>query len=139
MYQNVLIPMDLSEQQSQSMDDALHTLHGREASITLLHIIERIQDVEDLEVENFYENIRTKAERLLNEKATGLSDHGFRVKVEILFGKRGAEILSYANDHDIDLMIIRGHAKKSEDPRRELGYLSQQLALFANCSVLLIR
>jgi nucleotide-binding universal stress UspA family protein len=139
MYQNVLIPMDLSEQQSQSMDDALHTLHGREASITLLHIIERIQDVEDLEVENFYENIRTKAEILLSEKATELSDHGFRVQVEILFGKRGAEILSYANDHDIDLMIVRGHAKKSEDPRKELGYLSQQLALFANCSVLLIR
>jgi nucleotide-binding universal stress UspA family protein len=139
MYQNVLIPMDLSEQQSQSMDDAVSTLQGREVSITLLHIIERIQDVDDLEVENFYENIRTKAEILLNEKATELSDHGFRVKVEILFGKRGAEILSYANDHDTDLMIIRGHAKKSEDPLKELGYLSQQLALFANCSVLLIR
>jgi nucleotide-binding universal stress UspA family protein len=139
MYQNVLIPMDLSEQHNQTLNDAVNTLHEEDGSITLLHIIEQIQDVEDLEVENFYEKIRTKAEGLLSERATELSNRGYRVKVEIVFGKRGPEILSYANDHDIDLMIIRGHAKKSEDPRKELGYLSQQLALFANCSVLLIR
>ncbi|MBW2713494.1 MAG: universal stress protein [Deltaproteobacteria bacterium] len=139
MYQNVLIPMDLSEQHSQAMDDAVSTLQGEETSITLLHVIEQIQDVDDPEVKNFYDSIRAKAESLLSEKATELSNRGLRVKVEITFGKRGAEILRYANTHDIDLMIIRGHTKKVEDPRKELTYLSQQLALFANCSVLLTR
>ena len=139
MYKNILIPMDLSGQHSHAIDEAVSTLPKEEATLTLLHIIEQIQDVDDPEVETFYENIRAKAESLLNEKVEALSARGFRVKSEIAFGKRGAEILSYANDHDVDLMIIRGHAKKVEDPRKELTYLSQQLALFASCSVLLIR
>ncbi len=139
MYRNILIPVDLSERSARAIDAAASLADSGGASITLLHVIEAIQDVEDEEVRGFYEKIREKAKDTLGRWASSLSAKGHKVDIQIIFGKRGAEILRYADQQDIDLMILTTHAIDREKLEEGFGTLSHQLALFADCAVLLVR
>ena len=63
------------------------------ASIVLLHVIETIQDVPFEELEAFYGKLRAKAEEALQKFSVELRDKGFSLQADIVFGKRGPEIL----------------------------------------------
>lgn len=60
-------------------------------------------------------------------------------RVTTTYGNRGDEILQYAIDQEIDLMIVRSPALTPEDPRRGLASLSWKLGMLAGCDVLLVK
>jgi universal stress protein A len=139
MYHNVLIPVDLSEKASVAVAAAVAVADPPETSVTLLHVIETLQDVEYDELESFYGRIKEKAEKTLERWTDDLSDHGFEAGAEIVFGRRGAEILRYADERNIDLIVMTSHPLDRANPAEGFGTLSHQLALLSRCSVLLAR
>ena len=139
MYRNILIPVDLSEKGSIAVAAAIAVADPPETSITLLHVIETLQDVEDDELESFYERIRAKAEKTLARWTDELSAKGFEAGSEIVFGRRGPEILRYADERNVDLIVMTSRALDREHPSQGFGTLSHQLAALSRCSVLLAR
>ena len=139
MYRNVLVPVDLSERGAVAVAAATDVADPKEASITLLHVIETLQDVEYDELEAFYRRIKEKTEKTLGEWTDELSARGFEAGAEIVFGRRGPEILRYADERNVDLIVMASHALDRANPTERFGTLSHQLAAFSRCSVLLAR
>jgi universal stress protein A len=139
MYRNILIPVDLSRKGAVAVAAATDVADPREASITLLHVIETLQDVEYDELEAFYRRIKEKAEKTLATWTDELSARGFEATVEIVFGRRGPEILRYADERNVDLIVMTSHALDRGQPPEGFGTLSHQLAALSRCAVLLAR
>lgn len=139
MYRNILIPVDLSKRGAVSVAAVCEVADPKEASITLLHVVETLQDVEYDELEAFYRRIKDKAEKTLREWTDELSARGFEAGAEIVFGRRGPEILRYADERDVDLIVMASRALDRASPDEGFGTLSHQLAALSRCSVLLAR
>ena len=139
MYRNILIPVDLSNKGAVAITAAAQVADPREASITLLHVIETLQDVEYEELEAFYRRIKEKAEKTLGRWTEELSAGGFEAGAEIVFGRRGPEILRYADERNVDLIVMTSHALDRARPPEGFGTLSHQLAALSRCAVLLAR
>lgn len=140
MYRNLLIPVDLSEQNDVAVESAARLAEAvGGAAITLLHVIETLQDEPDEELERFYDRLRGRAERTLRRWERQLAETGFEVRSEILYGKRAQEILGFAEERRIDLIVLASHVVDRSDPAQSFGTLSHQVALLAQCPVLLVR
>ena len=139
MYRTILIPVDLSKKGAIAIDAVTEVADPEEASITLLHVIETLQDVEYEELEAFYRRIKEKAEKVLARWTDELSARGFEAGAEIVFGRRGPEILRYADERNVDLIVMASTALERTSPTEGFGTLSHQLAALSRCSVLLAR
>ena len=139
MSRKILIPVDLSEDSALAVEAAIEVTDASEATVTLLHVIETLQDVEYEELESFYGQIKAKAEKALARLTERLTSRGYDARAEIVFGRRGREILRYADECDIDLIVMRSHVLDREHPEHGFGTLGQQIALASRCSVLLAR
>jgi nucleotide-binding universal stress UspA family protein len=133
----ILVPVDLSERNADAIRVAAELARDQDASLTLLHVVETIDAAPDLEP--FYAELTDKAQSKLEGWATGLEPQGLRVDVRIIRGNRAREIVSYAEDQNSALIVIATHRVDSSHPRGALGTISQQVALMANCSVMLVR
>ena len=139
MFRDILVPVDLSEKNQVSVRAAAELADPATASVTLLHVIETIQDVPFDEIEDFYQTLRERAEESIGRWAEELTEKGFRIRREIVFGKRGPEILRYADEQQCDLIVLTSHRVDQERPSGSFGTISHQVALLAPCPVLLMR
>jgi nucleotide-binding universal stress UspA family protein len=73
--------------------------------------------------------------------ASQVAEHGFDVTAEITYGKRAQEIVRVAGEQPSDLVVMRSHVIDPDeaDSQERLGTVSHQVALFAPCSVLVVR
>ncbi len=138
MFRHVLLPVDLSERSAESVQRYTDLLGRQAETVVLLHVVETIQGVPERELEDFYGRLRAKAEERLGAWAGELAREGVTVRHEIVFGRRGTEVVRYARQENVDLIVIGSHTLDPEQPGG-IGTISHQVALFAPCSVLLLR
>lgn len=137
VFENILIPLDLSGKTQMVLDAAL-ALPGS-FRVTLLHVIETIRDVESEEIEDFYQILRERAEECLEGWAKQLEQAGVEVHQKIVVGKRAVEIARLAEELGCDLIILRSHQIDPESPIGGIGTISHQVAVLAGCSVMLMK
>jgi nucleotide-binding universal stress UspA family protein len=75
--------------------------------------------------------LETIAERFRAEKLD--------VELEIDVGKRGPEIVRFASDRGVDLVILSSHKVGIGDPVRNWATLSYQVSIICPCPVLLVK
>jgi nucleotide-binding universal stress UspA family protein len=141
MYDSILVPVDLSESNDRVLDRAEALGDPDRTAVTLLHVIELLEDIPLDEDDGFYEELRENADAKMNPWAGRLADAGFDVTAEITYGNRGQEIVSLAREDAVDLVIMRSHVIDPDEAesRDQVGTVSHQVALFAPCSVLMVR
>lgn len=139
MYNNILIPVDLSSANEAVFSTARELGDPEETNIILLHVIETLQDDEPGEMDDFYEDLREEADEKMTDWAASIADDGFDVQAAILYGERGPEITRAAAENEVDLIIQRSHRVSRDDENTNVGTVSHQVAIFAPCSVLLVR
>lgn len=139
LYKTILVPVDLSEKNAFAVQTASALGNPKKSTIHLLHVVETIQNIAFEEIEDFYKKLRVKAEKTLEPWIQELSKKGFKVKAEIIYGKRGEEIVRFADKHKVDLIVLRSHRIDTQSSSESFGTLSHQVALFAQCSVFLVR
>jgi len=109
------------------------------AKLTLLHVIETIDQPEQDEMESFYSMLESKArenfERLIQE----LPVAEFAGTWEIVFGKRVAEIIGFAIRNAVDLMILSSRKVDLGELPKGLASVSHQVSMLAQCPVLLVK
>jgi nucleotide-binding universal stress UspA family protein len=138
MYDTILIPVDLSSANAAVFDRARELGDPARTDIMLLHVIETLQDDEPGEMDDFYEELRAEADEKMTAWASEIADDGFEVEATITYGKRGPEITRVADEEDVDLIVQRSHVVTRDD-ETNVGTVSHQVAIFAPCSVLLVR
>ena len=138
-FQHLLVPVDFTGKNDVALATARDLAAGNETRITLMHVIERIDDDVDPELTEFYDRLNTRAADNMQPLATRLSDAGIHVATDIRLGRRVPEIVQFANDHAVDLIVLSSHRIDREHPARSLATISYQVSILCNCAVMLVK
>ena len=139
MYDSILVPVDLSSTNEYVLDTAQELSATDQTRIQLLHVIETLQDEEPGEMDEFYEELREDAEAKMEAWAAEMGANGFEVQSTIVYGERGPKVTEVADEEDTDLIVMRSHKVERDDSEAQVGTVSHQVAVFAPCSVYLVR
>jgi universal stress protein A len=135
MFQRILVPTDLTDETHPALDLALALASPTGARVILLHVIERIPNLDDRELHAFYDQLERDGRSRLHT-LTGSAHRPGNVEIEqsVLFGRRAEEIVRTAEESNCDLVILQ---HSTDAP--VLGSISYKVSVLAPCSVLLLK
>lgn len=117
MYHRILVPLDGSGFATRALDAAIFMAQSCQAEIHLLHVIRRwalpqeiINMISAGEIQQSRQEImEDSAELILGDGKERLAQAGLTpAAASYVFGDPAQQIVSYATEHDIDLLVI-GH------------------------------
>jgi universal stress protein A len=122
-----------------AFDIAVELAASDGSRITVLHVIELIADTPREELADFYDGVEQRAFAEIDEIVDAVEDSPVEFRREILYGRRAREILRFVRENDVDLLVLQSHRIRREDPSYGLGTLSHEIAVFAECPVMLVK
>lgn len=130
MYKKILVPMALDHGISQHTLQVARALSADGAEIVALHVYEMPQGSVSayLDKDTVAEGFRA-AGNLLREKVSGLDG----IKPEITRGHTARTIIDYANDNDVDCIVIGSHKPGLSD--YFLGSTASRVVRHSGCAV----
>ena len=137
MFRRVLVPVDFTRRNVRAVKIAAKVASSRGASLTLLHVIERVDAGDDAALAGFYRGLeksaRTKMGTLL-AAAGKVPTHA-----EIVYGNRVDEVLRLADENRADLIVMGSHRVDRKHPGQNWGTISYKVGILARCPVLLVK
>ena len=138
VFSNILVPVDLTEKNLPAVLAALELARQANARVSLLHVIETI-DLPFEELEAFYGRLEEKAAAGMEELAAPLIEANITVERCVAYGSRSREIITHAESHDIDLIVMSSRVVDPDNPTQDWATLSYKVAVLARCPVLLVK
>jgi nucleotide-binding universal stress UspA family protein len=87
-FRHILVPVDFTPKNKSALEIAHRLASENKASVTLLHVIETIENLQDAELTAFYTRLAARAEAELAARAQAFTSSGISVERKILYGKR---------------------------------------------------
>lgn len=137
MFEHILNPLDFSDENDSAVEIASRIAGHSDSKVTLLHVIEPIED-EHEDLREFFEKLENRARKKLARVAAELSADGVRVAVELTYGNRAEEIVRVATSQGVDLIVLTSH-KLEAAQARPWPTISHRVALLSPVPVLLVR
>ncbi len=112
------------------------------ASVSLLHIVQTIEagpDGPDEETRQFYAQVCQRAESDLEQLARRFEEALIECEFKVHVGDRLQEILSFAANHNVDLIVMCSHRIDPEHIAETWGTLSYKVSVLCECPVLLLK
>jgi nucleotide-binding universal stress UspA family protein len=142
-FQHILVPVDLTTKNVAAVELALELATRYGARATLFHVVERIDpeedDEEDQELHSFYQDLERRAASELQDVALRFSRAGVAVESHVWIGKRVAEIVRFAAEHAVDLVVLTSPPIDAAHPAQSLTSASYQVSVFCSCPVLMVK
>lgn len=138
MFRKLLVPVDLTEKNRRAVEVARELALEAEGQVTLLHVIETL-DLPFEELEDFYGRLERQAQEVMGRLAEPLQAVGIPFREQVVYGKRAEEVVSWAEEEGVDLIILSSHRVNLEDPGAGWATLSYKVAILAQCPVLLVK
>ncbi len=140
MFTNILVPTDLTDKSIKALEIAAGLVADSECRITLIHIIETIDDDEaENEFKEFYDKLASRAEKKMIKYANKYATGRLSICTEIIFGKRVPEIVKYACDNKTDLIILSSHKLDSMESVDGWATISYRVGILAPCPVMMVK
>ncbi|MFW5905368.1 MAG: universal stress protein [archaeon] len=137
---HILVPMDGSPMAERALDHAL-SLHP-DARCTVLHVIDYIEESYSARAliggEKLRERAQARAENLFEDAAAIADEHGAEIDTATAIGDPAREIVDYAEDHDVALIVIGSHGR-SPMSRILLGSVAETVTRRAPVPVTVVR
>lgn len=135
MFQRLLVPTDLTDATPRAIDVALGLASPRGAQVALLHVIERVPNLEDREMRTFYDRLERDAQKRMRELSAKAGASGdVELVPHVVLGRRADEIVRFAEAGGTDLIILQ-----HESDRALLGSIAYKVSILAPCSVLILK
>jgi universal stress protein A len=138
MFSSILVPTDLTDRTVPALEIAARLVAGPKPRLTLIHVIEAIQDASFEELAAFYRQLETKARARMADLAIRGAPHR-PVDQVIVYGRRADEIVRFAVEHKTDLIVIASHRIDRESDRPDWGTISYKVGILSPCPVLLVK
>src|SRR6056297_3132117 len=141
MPDNVLVALDGSPLAERALMYALETFPN--ATITTIYVINPIASVIDVEAgglpvaEDWYDNARDRANRIHTSATNIAAEHDTELDTVTEVGKPARAIIEYADDHDIDQIVMGSHGRSGID-RALLGSVAETVTRRARIPVSII-
>ena len=138
---NILIGVDGSECSEAALQEVIRT-RPRDSQIQVMHVVEPLPVVESwayaVDWQQIIQEQRKEADVLVAEAAKSLRDAGFTVTTAVEEGSAKSIIVDAADKWPADLVVLGSHGRKGL-ARFLLGSVSEGVARYAPCSVLIVR
>ncbi|MFC1884387.1 universal stress protein [Thermodesulfobacteriota bacterium] len=138
MFKNILVPTDLSDKSKKAMDIAVSVSSKGGEAVTLLHVIEAIEGDDD-DFQDFYERLRKRAKKEMDKIAAKYESDDIVIDKAISVGRRVPEIVRFANDHAIDLIILSSHRIENFETGEGWATISYKVGILAGCPVMMVK
>lgn len=139
MFTNILAPTDLSEKSEKALDIALKMCTTDDHRIYFLHVIETLQSDEDDEFQPFYDKLKDRAIRKMDAMIKKYEEKGDIINSEIVYGNRSLEIIRFAHEYHIDLIVLASHRIENVEPSDGWATISYKVGILSPCPVLLVK
>ena len=135
MYNNILVPIALDHRPNTGVAlEVAHSLLSKGGKITAIHAVEPIPGyVANSLPASLIKEGAESAKRELVSEVGGDKD----VKVALAHGSAGVAITSYADEHDVDLIVLASHQPGLQD--YFLGSTAGRVVRHAHCAVHVVR
>ena len=145
-FNKILVPTDFSESAFAALLVAARLARESEAALSVLTVVPRsalrvaikegILDAGDDDA-SIRAKVTTDVERRLGEFVTCLGDQAQSVLRHYVFGDPGREILSFAVENGIDLVVMGRRGRTLADVI--LGSVAERVIRHASCPVLIVK
>lgn len=137
----ILVPTDFSDPGRAALKYAVAFADQFGAAVDLLHVIEPVPPgalLSHISIDQLRSNARKEAERRLEELHDEWQDYAFPVRRTVLEGHAFVEIVRFAREQDVDLIIMGTHGRGAV-AHLLLGSVAETTVRKAECPVLTVR
>jgi universal stress protein A len=138
MFTKLLVPVDLTDRNTSAITVACDLAQQHGAEVILLHVIETLE-VPFQELEDFYHKLEDEARERIAKVGDPLTAAAISWTAEIVYGKRAAEIVYFADQKGCDLIIIMSHRLTPDNAAKTWMSISHQVAILAQTAVLVLK
>lgn len=136
LFGRILVPLDFTPRNHRAVRMAGRLAEASGAEVLLLHGIERIDDGRIGGLRGFYRRLEKSAREKMRPYLAALERRGVRAGAEILYGRVVAEILDFAVERDVDLIVLSSH---TVGPEQGWSTTSYKVGILSRCPVLLVK
>ena len=139
MFHHILVPTDLSGHTDRAAEMARDMGRAAGARITLFHAIETLSGASYDEFESFYRELEERASQHLTVMTSRFEGSGLDVARAVVYGRPAEEIVRFAVDNHVDLIVLASHPIDLSRAGHGWGTLSYKIGVLAPCPVLLVK
>ncbi|WP_418286371.1 universal stress protein [Halorubrum sp. DTA46] len=141
MYDDVLVPTDGSEAVDRALDHALRLASDHDATIHALYVVDRrIATANSGELhDEIVADLESQGEAAVAAVAARAEADGLSVETHVVSGTPDTEIVSYADERGIDVIVMSPEGKSPRERIQSLGSVSDRVADDATVPVFLIK
>jgi nucleotide-binding universal stress UspA family protein len=142
-FDHILAPTDFSAQARHALDVAMAWSHHFDARLSMLHVLEShpppgIYGMEEASDPKWTQRVEDAARDELQEWHETLQDQAPNVHARLESGEAAAVLLDYAEENDVDLLILGSHGRTGVE-RFLLGSTTEKVIRSAPCPVLVVK
>lgn len=142
MYSKILVPLDGSALAERALPHAEEIGLGTKAEIILFHAVQPplgdAPEAGQAEERKAVEDAAAKGRAYLENAAAKLRKTGVTVRCEVAAGSADAEILGFAHNENVDLIVMSTHGRSGVS-RLLMGSVAQKVMLTTKRPVMLIK
>lgn len=139
MFKHILVPTDLTERSLKALDIAVRMASYNACQVTFLHVVETIDDSDCEQFADFYEKLGRRAGKKMDQMLLSFEKDDLVVEKKIIYGKRVNEIIKFAHNLEIDLIILSSHRIDPKDASQGWGTISYKVGILSPCPVMLVK
>ncbi|MBL3655921.1 universal stress protein [Fulvivirga sediminis] len=136
-FNTILVPVNFSDYAAHAMDLAIEIAQKRSSKILLLHVI-NVPDyrgvVEGVKV-NFLDSVRYVTSQHLDGLVDKAKDHGIEASYTVVAGLPGAEIVKFAREKQVSLIVLGSKDYKHMDEMLG-GSATERIVRYTDCPVI---
>ncbi len=141
MYDDVLVPTDGSEAVDRALDHAIRLATDHDATIHALYVVDR--RIATANSGELHDEVVADLESQGDDAVAAVADRaeaaGLEVVTSVGHGTPDKEIVAYADDEGIDVIVLSPEGKSPRERIRSLGSVSDRVADDATVPVFLIK
>ena len=139
MYERILFPTDSPETTDSVLAHAVDLSEQYNAQLHVLYVVDSTVFANDVETGVIVEEFESAGERIAKEATARAREAGLEdVESAVVHGHPSREILGYADDHDVDL-IVMGTRGRTGLGRFLLGSVAEKIVRLSPVPVLTVR
>lgn len=137
-YKKILVPIDGSKYSDKVLQRAYELANAFDSKIILLYVIEKPLPINFLDRKEYLDILQKFANKTLNKANNTLLQKGITAKILLKKGNVVSEIEKVAKNEKCDLIIV-GSKGLGTVTRLLLGSVSNKLAQYSTCSLLIVK